>query len=901
MSSRPRILAHSLLTPTCQRCSSAALAATTLGLASVCLLTLSGTALGQDKDTSTQYTTTRRHTTTTVTTTVARESARREALALDADTHIARGDAARELKDYDTAAKEYKLAVDSLTDSPSGGAKRVSALEKFIDVSLDLAKQRITEGRYADAEATLRIVLRPQYAPDNPVVLRLLTRLDDPEYYNQTVTPGFIDKVKQVERYFIEAQGFFDTARYDLAFKRCEQILAIDKTNTAARKLEERIDQARFKFDEHAYDEARARALEETQRGWARPTRRFDNLGDPHASGRVQRDEAGSTVATNNKLRAIIIPNIEFRQTTIRDAIEFLRQQAKQLDPTGEGLNIVLRLSAPGSRAPGTTTTSPAADSAIPGTEAAAAPQAPVATADTRISLSLSRIPLDAALRYVAQQAGLKVKIEPYAVSIVPVSEDTTSLIQAEFKVPPGLFGSSVGSFGASALSQGASSATGGGGGGAGGIGGATRDVSGAGSSVIQRADAHKFLEDSGVTFPNGASATYVAAGSRLVVRNTQENIDLIEAIITNNTPQVFKQIEIESKFVEITQANLKELSFAVNLGTSNIPGSKKLFVTGGSNVLPGITTPTDAQNVNVNTRSGSFGIQGNAIDALLAGTTGGMANTSSVLNLAGVLTDPQFQIAVRALNQMKGTDLLSAPRVTTKSGQKAVIEIIREFIYPTQFQPPQIPSTFGNQGTSVISATGGGSSTGGAFPVTPTTPTSFEKRNTGVTLDVEPIIGPDGYTIDLTLSPQVVDFDGFINYGSPIATVSTNLGISTRTVLTDNVINQPIFSVRKVTTSVSVYDGSTVILGGLTREDVQKVNDKVPVLGDIPLVGRLFRSKIDQNIKRNLIIFVTARLIDPAGQPINSTEEEEEVVKPLTGPEDFVQPPTLPLFPGKK
>ncbi len=57
---------------------------------------------------------------------------------------------------------------------------------------------------------------------------------------------------------------------------------------------------------------------------------------------------------------------------------------------------------------------------------------------------------------------------------------------------------------------------------------------------------------------------------------------------------------------------------------------------------------------------------------------------------------------------------------------------------------------------------------------------------------------------------------------------------------LTPNVINQPIFSTRKVTTSVSIWDGQTVALGGLVREDVQKVQDKIPLLGDMPFAGRL-------------------------------------------------------------
>jgi general secretion pathway protein D len=274
------------------------------------------------------------------------------------------------------------------------------------------------------------------------------------------------------------------------------------------------------------------------------------------------------------------------------------------------------------------------------------------------------------------------------------------------------------------------------------------------------------------------------------------------------------------------------------------------------------------------------------------------------LVSVAGVFTDPQFQVVVRALNQKKGVDLLSAPRVTTKSGQRAVIEIIREFRYPTEFDPPQIPQTFGGQssGFTVLGGAGGGinplqSQQAQSFPVTPTTPTAFETRNTGVTLEVEPVVGPDGYTIDLNLVPQVVEFEGFINYGSPIQTTSSNaLGQSIVNIITPNVINQPIFSTRKVTTSVSIFDGQTVVLGGLMREDVQKVEDKVPFLGDIPLVGRLFRSSVDQHLKRNLVIFVSARLINPAGEPVRLEEEVEETVETLPAPE--LPLPELPLMP---
>jgi general secretion pathway protein D len=164
------------------------------------------------------------------------------------------------------------------------------------------------------------------------------------------------------------------------------------------------------------------------------------------------------------------------------------------------------------------------------------------------------------------------------------------------------------------------------------------------------------------------------------------------------------------------------------------------------------------------------------------------------------------------------------------------------------------------------------------------------------VTLEVEPVVGPDGQTIDLNLVPQVVEFEGFINYGSPINAVGVNtiagISVSAPIQLTENVINQPVFSTRKVTTNVSVWDGQTVVLGGLMREDVQKVEDKVPIIGDIPLIGRAFRTNVDQHIKRNLVIFVTARLVTPGGLPLNPSEEEEE---------GLLQPPLLPEVPAYK
>jgi general secretion pathway protein D len=421
--------------------------------------------------------------------------------------------------------------------------------------------------------------------------------------------------------------------------------------------------------------------------------------------------------------------------------------------------------------------------------------------------------------------------------------------------------------------------------------------------------DAKEFLTASGVNFPQGATATYIPVSSRLVVRNTQENLDLIDTLIAATDTGGAAQVEIEAKFVEITQNNLKELSFDWLLGQFNLTSKDGIFAGGGtSGTSPKVDQldyPFPIQNgpyttypVTAANRSGGLAISQNAIDSLLFGTSGASKLAPAIAGIAGIMTDPSFQLVIRALNQKKGVDLLSAPKVTTKSGQRAVIEIIREFRYPTEFDPPQIPQNFGNSGFSIVGGTTGGlgGSTQGSFPVTPTTPTTFETRNTGVTLEVEPVIGPDSYTIDLSLVPQVVEFEGFINYGSPIQTSSTNaIGITTTNVITPNVINQPIFSTRKVTTNVSIFDGQTVLLGGLIREDVQKVEDKTPLLGDIPFIGRLFRSQVDQHLKRHLVIFVSARLINPAGEPTRLEEEKEEEVETLPLPEAQMPLPLMP------
>jgi general secretion pathway protein D len=167
--------------------------------------------------------------------------------------------------------------------------------------------------------------------------------------------------------------------------------------------------------------------------------------------------------------------------------------------------------------------------------------------------------------------------------------------------------------------------------------------------------------------------------------------------------------------------------------------------------------------------------------------------------------------------------------------------------------------------------------------------------RKTGVILEVEPVIGDDG-SVELNLAPEITDFEGFVNYGSPIirtgglnpinvpvaigvingvvVLVTQLVGITATpdSVITQNAILQPVFKTSKTNTSVRVWDGSTIMLSGLKRQDINLVDDKVPIIGDLPFVGKLFRSNTKQVETNNVIFFVTVDIIDPSGQKVRKS-----------------------------
>jgi type II secretory pathway component GspD/PulD (secretin) len=167
-----------------------------------------------------------------------------------------------------------------------------------------------------------------------------------------------------------------------------------------------------------------------------------------------------------------------------------------------------------------------------------------------------------------------------------------------------------------------------------------------------------------------------------------------------------------------------------------------------------------------------------------------------------------------------------------------------------------------------------------GTSSITPQT----QQVETGPVLDVVPVVLSDGYTINLTLIPSLTEFVGYDTPPS-IAGVTGSLNVVQLPVIL------PDFTIRQVVTTVNIWDNQTIVIGGLISSSTSSTKDKIPVLGDLPLLGNLFQSSSKSVLKKNLMIFVTATIVDPAGNRVHSDDELPFAQTAI---------PTQPVVPGQ-
>jgi len=181
---------------------------------------------------------------------------------------------------------------------------------------------------------------------------------------------------------------------------------------------------------------------------------------------------------------------------------------------------------------------------------------------------------------------------------------------------------------------------------------------------------------------------------------------------------------------------------------------------------------------------------------------------------LLGFTDDKSWAGLVQALASDTDSNVLSRPNLTTMDNEEANISVGQEV-------PVLGGATFGSNNSNPFQ--------------------SVERKDVGIKLKITPQVN-EGNAIKLTIEQEVSSIAG--------------------TTATDIITNK-----RQITTTVLANDGQTVVLGGLIDEDVQESAQKVPLLGDLPLIGSLFSSKSTTKVKRNLMVFLRAKIIDdPSG-----------------------------------
>ncbi len=767
-----------------------------------------------------------------------RERMRRSTNIEEAEELLRKGDEAYKAGRFSEAVEAYAGARDLIPDAPVSSELRTAATDRYAQASVEQARLLTRKGDVAGAKTAVDKVLADGVSPQDPGALAMRAQLDDPIRTNPALTAETAKDIDEVRRLLYTAEGAYNLGKFDESGKTYQDILRIDPTNSAARRGMEQVAAAKTAYHKSSYDHARSEMLTQVDAAWETPISAPElGVGPEDPGGPLNLDTSVSVAA---KLDRIMIPKIALDQATLEEALDFLRTSTTKVNIAGgasESLNFTVNLGAPDS-------------------------EVAKNIRSKKFDLRLTNVPLRQVLKYITDITQTSFSTDDFSVVITPHGSTSDELISRSYRVPPDFLTNLSNAGAGAAPTEDNPFET------------APKD-----GLLTKRMSAQEALVSNGVTFPDGSNASYSPATNTLRILNTATNQEIISQIVQAATQTEPVTVAVRVTMIKTQQTNLEELGFdwLVNPFALNSPNT--LFGSGGTVgntpgrfgtdfVSPVGGTSVDgipadpaqlASNVSTNgLRSGAQGIDGNSIDGLIADPNrSSQANrvAPGVMAVTGLFTDGQAQLVMRGLDQKKGVDLMARPAVMTRSGQSSSVSISREFIYPTEYEPPELPNSVG---------AGAGTS-----PVTPATPTAFEMREVGIKLEVLPVADANKRYIDLTLNPSFIDFDGFVNYGSPINSTTTDiLGNPTTARVTDNTILMPVFSVQKASTQLSVADGATIAIGGLMAESIQNVNDKVPVLGDIPLVGRLFQSKSKRPVSTAIVFLVHVELLDPTGRP---------------------------------
>ena len=614
----------------------------------------------------------------------------------------------------------------------------------------------------------------------------------------EEVSPDYTRQNEIIRDLLTRGRAQFLNGDYDGAQATFKEVEARDANNAEAKLFQTRIATILGNIHEQNYLKTREQMMTEVDQAWERP-KVFDvTTVDPRGptDGGLQ-----------EKLNNIIIPQVNFSGMELTRVIETLSELSAVYDPDQEGLNIV--------------------------------PIFNPNDSNPRVNISLRNLNLDRVLQFVTQQVNFSYDVTADAVTIQPSDnlDRQQSTVTEFFPITRAtvirLTGVRSGGGGGSAAIDPFSAPTQSGGG---------------GPSANEETEAlQSFFQSAGVNFElPGTSLAF--DGEQLIVTQTRRNLERMRTILRNYNE--IKQVEIEAKFLEVAQNDLEELGFdwTVNAGRNpvfaqnglpvldgngnQVFSSDRQFATAGRTVNDAFRTDSSTSSINISGFDPIAVAPPTLNTAIDLGSDAGRLFTATGWSYGEL----DVNMAIRALSRKSGTDLMSAPKVTVLSGKQANITVAQELLYPESYS--DIESQVGISDSSNTSSGGGG---GSSISITAGTPQDFVTRNVGVELSVTPNVENDD-TISLLLEPRVTEFEGFVEYGGPSVAVSGGsagstlfglVGTESTVVTVPAGFYQPVFSTREMSTEVTIYDGATLVMGGLTRDEVKKVNYSVPVLGN--------------------------------------------------------------------
>lgn len=667
-------------------------------------------------------------------------------------------------------------------------------------------------------------------------------------YDPHTLNPTLARDEREVETLLAKAHALYLYGDYTGALRFYDNVLLYDSNNMKAKAGKLRINQVLANPAEYEHEVTRTTMLNQSSGAWGM-AKAFS----------VEAKAAEKDTATDPikiKMDKLIV-SVSLRNADLESAINTLNELSKSYDPTGRGLDIVIAEGVSG-----------------------------IANLPP-VTLSVQSQPLSKVLDLILRRANYTYDIRDGIVEVHP-STGKTNLVEEEIPSTNAfekMKKSVTRAQSVATTSPSASSDPWGG--------------SSAGAAEVDDTDIPRlYFARRGINFKQEEGETITCDENIFtVVHSDPKVVEKIRRTIQKLDEDSVKQVNIEAKFIEVSDTVLHEITAnwrlskdgVVRAGTNNRGAQEAHAVSAGSKQIrmgkfPEVLYDDDGNAIGTSNpmkdlTNDDFLTFDNPVpsisNSLYYGPSGisypdGVFSTNvpSFLGKIGTIGDYDLSLLLNLLDSKAGADIMAAPSLTVETEQQAEIEIAQLINFPSSYDDPQMEVS----STSSWNSSNNSSSSGGSVTIAPAVPqfdrtTSEEFEKVGIILIVTPTVNADN-SIKLAIDDlKIMEFEGFMDYGGTAVSM-----VGSTIVTTPMTYYQPVFNVRRVKTAVTIADGATMVIGGLMREEIRTVDDKVPILGDLPLIGAAFRGTSKSIQKKNLLVFITGNLISRGGSTAIST-----------------------------